>query len=279
MPHRDHQFSCFSLVICRHPVTRKWLAVQESERHDLLWWLPAGAVDPGETFCEAALREGREEAGIDLSLKGILRVEHTPQGGGFNRMRVVFFAEPADPNAIVKTTAQADEESHCASWVTVAELQTLAAAELLRGNELLNWARYLESGGHVWPLGVMGEEGEGPQAPSGAPPARPFFGHPPWAVATVDMLQPGGGGGGGGGGSGPAAAPADEVDARLSLTHVEDVTADGLTRAGDANGWEAAEEGQIDGAVSRARARISLASASAGAEPTHAFAAADGGRA
>jgi phosphatase NudJ len=37
-------------------------------------------VDPGETFAEAAVRETIEEAGILVTLKGILRVEHTVKG-------------------------------------------------------------------------------------------------------------------------------------------------------------------------------------------------------
>lgn len=50
------------------------LAVKETKGRG--WWLPAGGLDVNETFQEAALRETKEEAGIDISLKGILRVEH-----------------------------------------------------------------------------------------------------------------------------------------------------------------------------------------------------------
>jgi len=37
-------------------------------------YITGGAVDPGETFSEAAVRETKEEAGIDVELKGILKV-------------------------------------------------------------------------------------------------------------------------------------------------------------------------------------------------------------
>ena len=48
----------------------------------------------GESFSRAALRECKEEAGIDVTLRGILKIDH-----GLNRelafMRVIFYAEPS----------------------------------------------------------------------------------------------------------------------------------------------------------------------------------------
>jgi ADP-ribose pyrophosphatase YjhB (NUDIX family) len=41
----------------------------------------------------AALRECREEAGIDVILKGILKVDHSVTKDAA-RMRVIFYAEP-----------------------------------------------------------------------------------------------------------------------------------------------------------------------------------------
>jgi phosphatase NudJ len=38
--------------------------------------LPAGAVDAGENFVQAAHRETMEEAGIEINLLGILRVDY-----------------------------------------------------------------------------------------------------------------------------------------------------------------------------------------------------------
>ena len=65
----------FAVVIVRHP-NGKWLAVKETRNRG--WWLPAGAVDAGESFMKAAIRETKEEAGIDIELIGILRVEYSP---------------------------------------------------------------------------------------------------------------------------------------------------------------------------------------------------------
>ncbi|OQR82844.1 hydrolase, NUDIX domain containing protein [Achlya hypogyna] len=155
-----HAVSCFAVVACRNPVSKRWLAVQETPKHDCLWWLPAGRVEQGETFFAAALRETREEAGIDVELKGILRVEHSPMGVHGDRMRVIFYAEPMDASSPLKSTP--DSESLGAVWTTVDELARWDAANMLRSTELLNWASYVEGGGAVAPLSVLGAESSGP---------------------------------------------------------------------------------------------------------------------
>ena len=198
MPRRSHDYSTYSLVVCRQPSTGRWLAVEESARHDHLWWLPGGSVDPGERFFQAAHRECREEAGIEVSLLGILRVEHDPQGQWGYRQRVIFYAEPVDEAAALKTVG--DEESASAAWKTTGELAELKAQARLRGDELLRWAVFLEQGGMLFPLSVFGAESEGPEQPEGA----------------SGGVGGGGGGGGGKGGSGAEAqaavgAPGDMV--------------------------------------------------------------------
>ena len=83
----------YALVICRHPTTGKFLAVNETEHRG--WWIPGGGVDAGETFAQAAMRETIEEAGMEVELKGILKVEHTSGDGlaqPFYQMRVFFYA-------------------------------------------------------------------------------------------------------------------------------------------------------------------------------------------
>jgi len=100
----------YSLVICRNsfaqsPHFNKWLAVHEISEKKRGWWLPAGGVDPGEDFAQAAVRECQEEAGIKVDLKGVLRIDHGTSIAAFDHalqvqpkdsMRVIFYAEPAD---------------------------------------------------------------------------------------------------------------------------------------------------------------------------------------
>ena len=84
----------FALVICRNPKTGQYLAVNETKNRG--WWIPGGAVDAGETFRTAAMRECIEEAGILIDIKGVIKVEHFLSNNNFFKMRVIFYAEPKD---------------------------------------------------------------------------------------------------------------------------------------------------------------------------------------
>eukprot|EP00127_Corallochytrium_limacisporum_P002638 Clim_evm74s134 gene=Clim_evmTU74s134 len=143
----------FALVVVRHPTSKRYVAVEETQNRG--WWLPGGKVDPGETFAIAACRETMEEAGIEVRLKGVLRVEHSP-GPDFDRMRMIFLGEPVDPECQLKSVA--DEESLQAKWVDLAELQDMHEKRSMRGKELLQWATYLEQGGEVYPMRLLASE-------------------------------------------------------------------------------------------------------------------------
>jgi len=146
----------FALVIVRN-FDGRWLAVKESRGRG--WWIPGGAVDAGETFVTAAHRETLEEAGIEISLKGVLRVEHSLMGPDSARMRVIFYAEPKDQKQEPKKVA--DKESEEARWVTLEELLKLGQERPgLRGNELLEWGAYLEEGGYIAPMGFFEKESD-----------------------------------------------------------------------------------------------------------------------
>lgn len=135
----------------------RWLAVRETKNRG--WWLPAGLVDPGETFQEVAHRETLEEAGILVELKGVLRVEHSVCGPTDARMRVIFYAEPLDETQRPKQTP--DKESEEARWVTLSELVTLGRVKPgLRGTELLDWGNYIEGGGGISPMTIFTSESE-----------------------------------------------------------------------------------------------------------------------
>jgi ADP-ribose pyrophosphatase YjhB (NUDIX family) len=55
--------------------------------------VPGGGVDPGESLVEGALRECREEAGVDVVIRGILDLG-SHHGGAWRR--VIFLAEPTE---------------------------------------------------------------------------------------------------------------------------------------------------------------------------------------
>lgn len=107
-------------------------------------------VDPGDSFYDAAVRETQEEAGIDVDIKGILRVEYSKNSYGSqsnSRMRVIFYAEPKDENQKPKSIP--DKESLEGRYVTVKEFVKF---KKIRGPEIVEWGSYLDKGGLIYPL-------------------------------------------------------------------------------------------------------------------------------
>lgn len=64
---------------------RVLLAARGRPPLDGVWSLPGGLVDPGETLAEAALRELKEETGVEAELLGLIRpiefIERDQDGG------------------------------------------------------------------------------------------------------------------------------------------------------------------------------------------------------
>jgi len=134
----------FAVTIVRRD--DQFLLVQE-DKPGHPWYFPAGLVELGEGFAEAAVRETSEEAGVDVRLTGILKMVQTPLEDSA-RLRVIFLAEPvddADPKSIP------DEHSLQARWVRSSELDDY----LLRGESVRQLIGELERGALVFPLAVL----------------------------------------------------------------------------------------------------------------------------
>ena len=138
----------FAVVVVRR--ADRFLLVRE-RKHGQTWYLPAGRVEFGETLQAAARRETMEEAGIAITLTGVLRIEHSLGVDGA-RIRAIFIAEPADDRP---PKSESDAESLGAAWVSIDELESYA----FRGPDVEALLRYVANGGRVYPLGVLASEG------------------------------------------------------------------------------------------------------------------------
>jgi ADP-ribose pyrophosphatase YjhB (NUDIX family) len=137
----------FALVVVR--LGSRFLMVQE-KKYGATWTIPGGRVEPGEQLSVAAMREVREEAGVQVRLEGVLRVEHHPQGEGA-RMRVIYIASPIDDS---EPKQLADAESLRAAYLTLPEIRLLPH----RGHDLVPLLDSLERGRAIYPLDVIGSE-------------------------------------------------------------------------------------------------------------------------
>ncbi len=154
MPRIPLQAFVFVLVVVRQG--ERFLLVQEAAVDRGSWFLPAGGVLPGEGLAEAAIRETREEAGIDVIPQALLWMEDTSQvfaeGLWAGRWRFMLRAEPADPH---QTPHPGSSDTLDAGWFTLEEIARLP----LRSPEV---------------LGILGEAARGcPELPLEAGYRRP----------------------------------------------------------------------------------------------------------
>lgn len=94
------------------------------------WDLPAGYLDPGESFEDAARREAFEESGISIELTALAGVYHSP---AVNAVTVVYRARAGDPAAPVRMDFESSDHawvarSAVAGWLPVMAFPSMAAA-------------------------------------------------------------------------------------------------------------------------------------------------------
>lgn len=97
------------------------------------WTMPGGAMDAGESLPACAVRETREESGLDVEVDGLvgtytdpLHVIHYDHGRPDDEVRqeftVVFRAHPLDPSQAPSTS----DESRRVQWVALDDVDELA---------------------------------------------------------------------------------------------------------------------------------------------------------
>ena len=126
LPHGPtHQVGVGALVM--HPFTGKMLAVQERTGPAAarkLWKMPTGLTDPGEDIAHAAVRELREETGLECVFDRIICFRQA-HGGLFNRSDMFFvclcrlaphYEEKLREGSEIELLPQ-EEEILCADWI------------------------------------------------------------------------------------------------------------------------------------------------------------------
>jgi 8-oxo-dGTP pyrophosphatase MutT (NUDIX family) len=98
------------------------------------WGTVGGAVDPGESPAQAAVREAREEIGADIRLVRLLTVLGGPDYEITypNGDRVAYVPAVYEAEIVAGTPAPSDGELSKVAWFTPAELQTLQLSRFTR---------------------------------------------------------------------------------------------------------------------------------------------------
>ena len=94
------------------------------------WDLPAGYLEAHESFEQAAVRETREESGLEVRLVSLAGVYHSPAA---NAVTAVFRAEPMDASASVQVDAESSDHVWVprpvvAAWVPRMAFTSMASA-------------------------------------------------------------------------------------------------------------------------------------------------------
>jgi ADP-ribose pyrophosphatase YjhB (NUDIX family) len=111
---------------------RLLLAARGKPPLEALFSLPGGLVEPGETLAEAALRELREEVGVEAALLGFVAPIEVIERDGQGRVRL-HFVVAAHVARWVSGDPQTGPEAREVRWITEADMATLPLTPGLLG--------------------------------------------------------------------------------------------------------------------------------------------------
>lgn len=130
-------------AICLHPTSGELLCVFDNFKQQ--WTLPGGVVDKHESPQEGAVRECREEAGVDVTATGIAGVfSHNDP----DRLHFLYFCNAVGEDIDAPVTAHPHEIDEVA-WVPLIDAKRVLSPHMWEKVE-----RCMAFPGQTWPYGV-----------------------------------------------------------------------------------------------------------------------------
>jgi len=126
-----------SSVVVEHG-GRALLQLRADEPMRGFWTFPGGFLEIGETAEEGALRETKEEVGLDVTLTGLLGVYTRPDVG---IVLVVYHGRSDTPDAVIS-----DPESLELRWCAPDEIPWSRLASEMTESALRDWVRQQDAG-------------------------------------------------------------------------------------------------------------------------------------
>jgi len=125
------------------------------------WWTVGGQVPLGTAPETAAIHHTKMQAGIDVRLEGVLRVEFDHRKGyPGSRLKTIYLARALNDFEPLKTIP--DKDSLAAVWVDGGSVTLDNPRIPLAGSEPAVWFDYVLKLGPVYPLEVFTSEGKAP---------------------------------------------------------------------------------------------------------------------
>lgn len=121
--------ACCNVIVDDHG---RYLLVQESkESARQRFNLPAGKPEVGETLTEAAAREAREEAGVEVEVGDLIGIYQCPKTSeGFGVVNFVF-------HSVITGGSLTTSEAHpVARFFSLDEIESMAVEGMLRGSHI-----------------------------------------------------------------------------------------------------------------------------------------------